>query len=68
MSQLQHLDTDEKTDVERLLVQDFGVKKPFSNLEVLADAVRRRNDIENEYVENPLKHPTKGSASAEPTF
>ena len=58
VSQLRHLDSDERAEVETLLVQDFGVKSPFRNIKALARAVSERNDIENEYVQNPLKDKT----------
>ena len=57
VSQLRHLDSSEQAEVESLLVQNFGIKKPFNNLNALAAVVRERNDIENEYVQKSAARP-----------
>lgn len=54
MSQLRFTDAGDKKEIEALLKQEYGVEKPFANLKKLADAVRLRNDIENEYIPPPL--------------
>lgn len=55
ISQLRHMDAGDRDSVEDMLVRDFGVKKPFSNLAGLANVVREINDVANGYIENPLK-------------
>lgn len=53
VSQLRFIDAGDKKEIEALLTQEYGVGKPFANLKKLAEAVRLRNDIENEYVAKP---------------
>lgn len=54
VSQLRIVDSDAKAGIEALLVQEYGVQKPFSNMKKLANAVRQYNDVKNEYVGSPV--------------
>lgn len=54
VSQLRIVDSDAKAEIEALLVQAYGIQKPFSNMTKLAEAVRHYNDVKNEYVVNPV--------------
>jgi hypothetical protein len=61
ISQLRFMDPREREEIEELLVLDFGIKNPLSNLGKLTTAVQLRNDIDNEYIESPLKAKRSGT-------